>query len=101
LTNRKFIGEQGKEYKLVNFTIQGMAAELLKTKMLELEAAGLGDAMRLPVHDEVILEVDDADVPDAVQTLRDVMNDSTLLTIPITAGVASGKRWGMKEDYDE
>lgn len=100
LTNRKFIGEQGKEYKLVNFTIQGMAAELLKMKLLELDAAGLGDAMRLPVHDEVILEVDDADVPDAVQTLRDVMNDDQMLSIPITAGVASGKRWGMKEDYD-
>jgi DNA polymerase-1 len=100
LTNRKFIGEQGKEYKLVNFTIQGMAAELLKTKLLELDAAGLGDAMRLPVHDEVIIEVDDADVPDAVATLRDVMNDDQLLSVPITAGVSHGKRWGMKEDYD-
>jgi DNA polymerase-1 len=100
LTNRRFIGEQGKEYKLVNFTIQGMAAELLKMKLLELDAAGLGSALRLPVHDEVIIEVNDADVPDAVQTLRDVMNDDQLLSIPITAGVAHGKRWGEKVDYD-
>jgi len=97
-TNRKFVGEQGKEYKLVNFIIQGTQAELLKMKMLEVDAAGLGDAMRLPIHDEIILEVDDEDVPEAVQTLRDVMNDSTLLSVPITAGVAIGKKWGEKRD---
>ena len=98
LTNRKFVGEPGKEYKLVNFTIQGMAAEIFKTKLLELDAAGLGDALRLPVHDEVIIEVDDEDVPDAVQTLRDVMNDNEILSVPFTAGVARGKSWGRKEE---
>lgn len=98
LTNRRFVGEQGKEYKLGNFTIQGMGAEILKMKLLELDAAGLGDALRLPVHDEVIIEVDDEDVPDAIQTLRDVMNDDQLLTVPLTAGVARAKRWGMKQD---
>ena len=100
LTNRKFVGEPGKAYKLVNFTIQGMAAEIFKTKLLELDAAGLGDALRLPVHDEVIIEVDDADVPDAVQTLRDVMNDNEILSVPFTAGVAQGKSWGKKEECD-
>lgn len=98
LTHRKFIGEQGKEYKLVNFIIQGTSAEILKMKLCEIDAAGLGDAMRLPIHDEIILEVDDDDVPEAVHTLREIMNDSTLLTIPITAGVAIGKKWGEKRD---
>jgi DNA polymerase-1 len=99
LTNRRFIGEIGKEYKLVNFTIQGMAAEILKTKLLELDAAGLGDALRLPVHDEVIVEVDDADVEETVHIMNSVMNDHDLLTIPLTAGVSIGDRWGEKVDY--
>lgn len=99
LTNRRFIGEIGKEYKLVNFTIQGMAAEILKTKLLELDAAGLGDALRLPVHDEVIVEVDDADVEETVHIMNSVMNDHDLLTIPLTAGVSIGDRWGEKRDY--
>lgn len=99
LTNRRFIGEIGKEYKLVNFTIQGMAAEILKTKLLELDAAGLGDALRLPVHDEVIVEVDHGDVEEAVHILNGVMNDADLLTIPLTAGVSIGERWGEKKDY--
>ncbi len=99
LTNRRFIGETGKEYKLVNFTIQGMAAEILKTKLLELDAAGLGDALRLPVHDEVIVEVDNADVEETVHIMNSVMNDHDLLTIPLTAGVSIGDRWGEKRDY--
>jgi DNA polymerase-1 len=99
LTNRRFVGEAGREYALVNYTIQGMAAEILKMKLLELDAAGLGSSMRLPVHDEVILEVDTADVPDVVATLNDVMNDNKLLSIPLTAGVSIGNRWGEKVDY--
>lgn len=99
LTNRRFVGETGSEYKLVNFTIQGMAAEILKTKLLELDAAGLGDVLRLPVHDEVIVEVDKEDVPEAVHILTGVMNDADLLNIPLTAGVSIGERWGSKVDY--
>lgn len=99
LTNRRFIGEIGKEYKLVNFTIQGMAAEILKSKLLELDAAGLGDVLRLPVHDEVIVEVDHADVEETVHILNGVMNDANLLNIPLTAGVSIGERWGEKKDY--
>lgn len=99
LTNRRFHGEEGKEYKLVNFTIQGMAAEILKTKLLELDAAGLGDVLRLPVHDEVIVEVDHSDVEETVHILNGVMNDADLLNIPLTAGVSIGERWGEKVDY--
>lgn len=101
LTGRKFMGETGKEYKLGNFTIQGMAAEVMKMKILELDAAGLGDALRIPVHDEIIIEVDDEDVPDAIATLREVMNDDQLLSVPLTAGVSKGKVWGMKQDVEE
>lgn len=99
LTNRRFIGEEGKEYALVNYVIQGMAAEILKSKLLELDAAGLGDVLRLPVHDEVIVEVDHADVEEAVHIMNGVMNDATLLNIPLTAGVSIGERWGEKVDY--
>jgi DNA polymerase-1 len=100
LTNRKFIGEQGKEYKLVNFTIQGMAAEILKMKLLELDAAGLGDYLRLPIHDEILLEVPDEDLNDAACTLRDVMNDSEMLSVPLTSGLDAAKRWGDKSPYN-
>lgn len=97
LTGRRFVGEQRQEYQLVNYIIQGMAAEIMKTKALELDAAGLTGVV-LFVHDEVIGEIPDEDVPEAIATMNDVMNDDKLLSIPLTAGVAMGKAWGMKRD---
>lgn len=106
LTGRKLIGEENQEYKLVNYLIQSMAAEIMKTKALELNAAeledgtSLGDFMVLFVHDEVILEVPDEDVDEVCEVLNGIMNDDKLLTVPMTAGLATGKRWGEKRDYD-
>ena len=57
--------------------------------------------MILFVHDEVILEVPDEDVRDVVQTLQSVMNDATMFPVPISAGVATGKRWGEKEEWTD
>lgn len=99
LTGRKFIASDAQSlYQLVNYIIQGMAAEVFKTKLLELDAAGLGDVLVLPVHDEVIADVADEDIEDAIATMREVMNDANMLTVPLTSGVAIGKRWGEKQD---
>lgn len=99
LTGRKFVADNpDKLYTLVNYLIQGMAAEIMKMKALELDAAGLGEYMVLFVHDEVIAEVPDDLVPEAIAVMGEVMNDDRLLSIPLTAGVATGKRWGSKVD---
>lgn len=97
-TNRRHVADDGREYALLNYLIQGSAAEILKMKLLELDAAGLGEYMILPVHDEVIFDVPIAEQEAAIKTIRDVMNDDTLCSVPITAGVARGLRWGEKED---
>jgi DNA polymerase-1 len=83
-------------YQLVNHQIQGVAAEIMKMKLLELDAAGLGDYLALVVHDEAIADVPDDVVPDVIATMQDVMNDDTLLSLPLTAGGATAKRWAMK-----
>lgn len=101
LTGRRFRPEEGAGlYVLTNYLIQGMAAELFKLKLCELDAAGLGHLMILPVHDEVILEVPTEDVPDVAATLTSVMNDTSMLAVPITASVSVGERWGQKKDYN-
>lgn len=98
LTNRRHPSDDGKEYALVNYLVQGLAAEMFKMKLIELDNAGLGQYMILPVHDEVILDVPNHAYPDVIATLKDVMNDDTILSIPITAGLARGERWGSKVD---
>src|SRR5690606_7549861 len=100
LTGRRHIADEGREYALLNYLIQGTAAEIFKMKLLELDAAGLGEYMILPVHDEVIMDVPRDVEQDVIKTIRDIMNDDTLLSVPITAGVSRGERWGEKEDVE-
>jgi DNA polymerase-1 len=94
LTNRKLVAEPGKLYTLVNYAIQGMAAEILKMKIVELDAAGLGGYLLLPVHDEIDLEVPDHELDSVMTTLLDVVNDDKLLSVPLTWSADVGKRWG-------
>jgi DNA polymerase-1 len=101
LTGRRHYADPGKEYTLVNYKIQGWAAALFKRTLLQADAAGLGAYMILPVHDEIILEVPDEDVRDVIQTLREVMNDNVSFPVPISAGIATGKTWGDKREWEE
>lgn len=100
LTGRRHIADRHHEYALVNYMVQGLAAEIFKMKLLEVDASGLSPWMMLPVHDEVILDVPHEHVPDAVHVLHSVMNDTELLApVPIGASVAYGQRWGKKTDW--
>lgn len=101
LSGRRHVADRGKEYALVNYLIQGMAAHFFKTKLLELDAAGLGDYMILPVHDEIILDCPVEQAPWAVEILTKVMNDAETFRVPVAAEVSFGYRWGSKQDWDQ
>lgn len=94
LTNRKHVADSGREYALVNYLVQGTAGELLKMKMIEADRAGLGEFMTIPVHDEVDFDVPTHQLRDVITTLEDVMNDDTLLDVPIRWSIETGLRWG-------
>lgn len=100
LTGRHHPSDPGKEYALVNYLIQGVAASLFKLKLLELDAAGLGAWMVAPVHDEVILDVPNEHVLDVVDTLNRVMNDDEIIApVRMSASPSYGLRWGEKRDW--
>lgn len=100
LTGRVHPDHQDKGYTLVNFLLQGMAAEIMKIKLVELDNAGFGDYMTLTVHDEQIFDLPRGTIREATIAALEVMNDYELLTVPITAGASLGERWGSKYDYD-
>lgn len=56
-TGRRLIVEDGKEYTSTNYMVQGHAAEILKRAIINLDRAGLGPYMVLPVHDEMVFSV--------------------------------------------
>ena len=78
--------EKGKGYTLVNFLLQGHAAEILKRKLVELDAAGFGDNMCIPIHDEIIFEFpeEDANV-DTMKQIEETMSNLTDYKVPIVA----------------
>lgn len=100
LTGRRHPADDDRMYTLVNYLIQGMAAELLKIKLVELDAAGFGPYMCLPVHDEVVFDVPADQVREFAQTAVQVMSDPAMLTVPITTGPSYGARWGEKQDLE-
>lgn len=99
LTNRRYVGDTGKEYALGNYKIQGTAAEVNKMKLVELSNAGLDQWMIATVHDEVILDVPGDYVLSVVDVLSNIMNDDNLLSVPIRSEIAFGHRWGKKKDW--
>ncbi|MDR0709850.1 MAG: DNA polymerase I [Spirochaetaceae bacterium] len=82
----------------VNTPIQGSAADIVKTAMLNLDrrlAAEKSPArLLLQVHDELILECPKDGAKAAAQLVREVMESAVQLTTPLRVSVETGKRWG-------
>lgn len=98
LTNRRFVADLKREYALLNYLVQGTAAEVLKVKIVEAADAGLGGYMVFPVHDEIDFDVPRSRLPEVMRILRNVMNDAKMFSVPITSTASIGPRWGDVED---
>lgn len=84
------------EREAVNLPIQGTAAEILKKAMVDLVPLLKnhdGSVMILTVHDELVLEVPDADVPTVAKLLKTTMENAVPLSVPVVAQVKSGPNW--------
>lgn len=91
-----FAEESYKLYTLVNYLIQGTAADVLKQQLVQLDRMGLADWAILPIHDEVIFDIPEDAVEDAIP---DIVNAMTIhdFTVPITVGPEGPlDRWGDK-----
>ena len=94
---RETIGQGDEFYKLVNYLIQGTAADVMKSQIVALDAAGLGEFMVLPVHDEIILDVPNDLVDDVSAVIeREMPVPAGPYTVPLTSDLAVADRWGDK-----
>lgn len=91
---RRQVAEKDKAYTLVNFLIQGTAADVLKQALVNLDNAGFGECMLLPVHDEVLFSLDDSQDE---KEIVELMEDRTNYLVPlICEAVGNLDRWGDK-----
>lgn len=84
----------GQEYAALNYATQGPAAEYMKQCLVNLDASGLGDQLLLPIHDEILLEVPEAEAEEALKVVESCMTDRENFAVPVTAGGAIlPERW--------
>jgi DNA polymerase-1 len=85
------------ERMALNAPIQGSAADIIKVAMLKvhaaLEEAGLASRMLLQVHDELVLEVVDAELDQVTALVREQMAAAADLTVPLDVSVGTGCSW--------
>jgi len=78
----------------MNMPIQGTAADLLKLAMLALkDPPSPGARMTLSVHDELVFEVPEAEVPEAEAKIKAAMESVYELAVPLTVEVGHGPNW--------
>lgn len=91
-----FVIRQAAERAAQNMPIQGTEADLMKRAMLCVDQAlPAGAELVMQVHDSLIVECDDAQVP-AVQEIlqREMENVAPELAIKLAVEVSSGQNWG-------
>jgi DNA polymerase-1 len=94
VTGRRLPLDRERTYAVVNYACQSAARDCLGQSLLNLEEAGLLDYMRLPIHDEVLCSVPEAEAADYARQIEQCMTFD-LYGVPIEAEAEVGKRsWG-------
>jgi DNA polymerase-1 len=88
---------QAGERQAMNAGIQGLAADIFKVALVRLDQAienqGLDSRIVLQVHDEIILEVPEAEIDIASQLTRDVMREAFELRVPLEIDLQIANTW--------
>ena len=91
---------QGAERIAINTPIQGSAADIVKTAMINVAAkikeTGSPLKMLLQVHDELIFECpeDESEVKKAIELIQTEMENAFKLNVPLRVSIEYGKNWG-------
>jgi DNA polymerase-1 len=87
----------GAERAAINAPMQGTAADLVKLAMIAvqrwLDERRLSARLILQVHDELVLEVPEAEVDDVRRELPILMAGVAQLSVPLVAAVGCGANW--------
>jgi len=87
----------GAERQAINAPMQGTAADLIKLAMIAVQRAlddeGRATRMVMQVHDELVLEVPEAEIGWAREAIPRLMAGAADLSVPLLAEVGQGANW--------
>jgi DNA polymerase I len=93
--NRQF--QQAAERAAINAPMQGTAADVIKRAMIAVDAwcaeADRGASLIMQVHDELVLEVEQARIAEVSAAVRDHMMAAASLRVPLKVDVGTGSNW--------
>ncbi|MGW3931099.1 DNA polymerase, partial [Streptomyces microflavus] len=93
-TGRRMPLDRDRAYAVVNYQCQSAARDLLGQALLNAESAGLLDAMRLPIHDEILASVPAGEAADYAREFEKAMTFD-LFGVPIVSSAeVGGRSWG-------
>jgi DNA polymerase-1 len=84
------------ERTAMNTPMQGTAADLIKLAMIELDArlaAGFESKMILQVHDELLFEAPQKELPKLTKLVKEVMEGVHKLNVPLVVDTKAGANW--------
>jgi len=97
LSSSNFRIRQAGERQAMNAGIQGLAADIFKVALVELDqaldASGLSAEVILQVHDEVVLEVPPKELDATRDLVIEVMANAFDLRVPLDVNMADGPTW--------
>jgi DNA polymerase I len=97
LSSSNFRVRQAGERQAMNAGIQGLAADIFKVALVNLDRAleekGMASRIVLQVHDEVILECPPEELEAARQLTIEVMGDAFDLRVPLAVNISTGHSW--------
>jgi DNA polymerase-1 len=96
-TGRKIPCDEGRVYTLINYLIQGGAAEIFKSNLIKLDQADLTEYLIVPVHDEIVLQAPREQAEEFKKIVQECMTTTEGWDVPLTAGIDGPlENWGEK-----
>ncbi len=95
INSRNFNVRQFAERTAINTPIQGTAADMIKTAMLNIyrKMDGMNSKMVLQVHDELVFDAHKDELDDLKELVRTKMEKAIKLDVPIVVDMGAGETW--------
>jgi len=97
INHKNFMLRSAAERTARNTPIQGSAADIIKIAMINvyraLEKGGYQSKLILQVHDELILNVPNAEIEAIESLLKNAMEDAYALCVPLKVDMSTGASW--------
>ncbi len=97
INSKNFNQRSFAERTAMNTPIQGTAADIIKKAMVDvyraLQKENLKSRILLQVHDELVLEVPRGEVEQVSKIVKEAMEQSVALKVPLVVDVKIGKNW--------